>query len=343
MPSCPETSVRTSAHLLLVLALLAPAATAPTSAQERRDWDDLYRDGIALVNKKEWKAAEDALQQAMKSGPPSGRDVIRRGVFGRDDYFPEFYLGIVYLYTNRAADALTQFQVARKRGVNVKDRAFERLPEYEASAKELADAEAKKSAAATRNDQFKRLLADAQKFLAASRFDEAESAARQARDFNIDNAAADSVLQNVQKLRSTARLQEALKRDLSAAELRRLLTEYEAAGASVEEIRKRLEAAEATERRATAERAAMVAYFTGNYQQATNALNEAEKAEPLTPRGQFYRAVTLATQAVRGKAVNQALLQRARQAWQAASREPGAFQADLRYISPDIIRQLQGK
>lgn len=331
--------MRTLCCFCFVLTLLDVSALA----QDERDWADNYRDAIGLVSKRQWKEAEELLLRAIKAGPASGRNVIRRGVFGRDDYFPEFYLGIIYLYTNRATEAQAQFQAARKHGINIKEREFASLGDYEARARELSEVENKSRAAAARGEQFKRLMGEARKLLAASRHDEAESAARQARDLKVDDAAADALLQNIQRSRSASRLQEALKRNPSLPELRRLLAEYEATGAPLDELRNRIETAEIAERRNISERAAMVAFYTGNYAQAVNALNEAEKTLALTPRGQFYRAVTLATQATRGKAVNQGLLQRARQAWQAASQEPGVFQADLKYISPEIIRQLQGK
>lgn len=330
------------ARTLIVFVVALTTTVASMAAQGRRDWDDLYRDAVSLVAKSEWKKAEDVLLQAIKAGPPSGRGQIKR-VFGNDDYFPEFYLGVIYLYTNRPAEAQTQFQTARKRGINPRDREFQRLVEYETRAKELADADAAKRDVANRGQQFKRFIGDAQRLLGESRYDEAENAARQARAFNVDNAVADALLQNIQKARSSSRLQDALKRNPSLPELRRLLSEYDGSGVPLDDLRTRIEAAETSERRNTAERAAMVAFYSGNYSQAINALSEAEKTSALTTRGQFYRAVTLATQATRGKDVNQGLLQRARQAWQTANRNPDGFKADLRYISPEILRQLQGK
>jgi hypothetical protein len=332
--------VRTLSRIMLVIAVIATVTSV--SAQSRRDWDDLYRDAIELVAQRQWKKAEDVLLQAIKAGPPSGRGQIKR-VFGNDDYFPEYYLGVIYLNTNRPAEALTQFQAARKRGVNLRDREFQRLAEYEARAKELADAEASKRAAADRVQQFKRLVGDAQRLLGEGRYEDAETAAKQARALNFDNGLADGILQNIQKARSSSRLQDALKRNPALPELRRLLTEYESSGLPLDDLRERIATAERIERRNTAERAAMLAFYGGNYAQAITALNEAEKTFALTNRGQFYRAVTLAAQAVRGKEINQGLLQRARQAWQAANRNPGEFKTDLRYISPEILRQLQGK
>jgi hypothetical protein len=323
-------------------------ALVDVSAQRQRDWDDLYRDAKELIsraavsnNEQEWKTAEALLDQAIKTGPPSGRGVIKR-VFGSDDYFPEFYLGLIYLYTGRPAAAQAQFQRARKNNINLREREFQRLPEYEASAKTAAEAAAASAGAEKRRADFKRLLGDAVRLAGQSRFDEAESAARQARQLDIDNAEVDKVLQNIGRARGGSRLQEALKRNPGLPELRKLLEEYRDSGFSLDEVRRRIDALEAVERRNGAERAAMVAFYSGQYTQSLNALNEAEKALSLSPRGQFYRAVVLATQASRGKEINQGLLQRARQAWQQASQTPDAFKADLRYISPQILQLLRG-
>jgi hypothetical protein len=330
--------VRTLLVILLVLAIAAP----PLAAQRSRNWQDLYRDAIALVSKQQWKAAEDTLLQAVKAGPPSGRGQIKRALRSDEDYFPEFYLGVIYLNTNRPVDAQIQFQVARKRGIDLGEREFQRLPEYEARAKELADAEAKTRAAADRGAQFKTLLGQAQRAFTESRYDDAESAVRQALALNLDNTTANALLQNIARARASTRLQDALKRNPGLAELRRLLTEYADSGVNLDEVRRRIDAAEAVARRDTAERAAMIAYYNGQYTQSINALNEAEKALALSARGQFYRAVALATQATRGKVVNQGLLNRARQAWQQANQTPDAFKADLRYISPQILQLLRG-
>src|SRR5687767_4098414 len=99
-------------------------ALTPLTAQSNRDWQDLYREAIAHVAKRDWKPAEDKLLAAKKAGPPSGRGQIKR-TFGRDsDYFPEFYLGVVYLNTGRFADAQVQFQIARTRKIDIGEREF---------------------------------------------------------------------------------------------------------------------------------------------------------------------------------------------------------------------------
>ena len=328
-------------RVLLTLALVLFIA-APPAAQAKRAWEDLYREAIDLIAKQQWKKAEDTLQAAIKSGPPSGRGVIRR-TFGRDDdYFPEYYLGIVYLNTGRAPEAQIQFQVARKRGINLREKEFQQLPSLEERAATIVDAEAKKRAANAPGLRFKDLMGQAQRALADSRFEDAETAARQARGLNVDNAAADQLLQNITRTRANQRLQAQLKGSPSVAELRRMLTEFEGTGVSLDEVRKRIDAGEAIERRNGQERTAMIAFFAGQYTQAVAALAEAEKAAALSPRGHFYRALTLASLATRGKVTNQNQLREARKAWTIANERADTFKADLRYISPQILQLLRG-
>lgn len=328
---------------LLSLLIVWLAATAPGAAQARREWQDLYRDAIDHVAKGEWKQAEDKLTTAQKAGPPSGRDVIRRGVFARQDYFPEYYLGIVYLNTERAIQAETQFKVARARGLDPREKEFAQLPGLEARAASLAKAEREKAAAPDPKQVFRQQIESARAAIADGRFDDAERIARQARASNVDNAAADDMLVNVTRGRANARVQAALKGTPGLAELRRLLSEYGNAGINLDEVVRRIEGLEAAERRNVAERAAMVSFYSGNYGQSLNALTEAEKSGAgLSARGQFYRAVALASQATRGKSTNQNLLREARKAWAAANERPDDFKADLRYISPRILQLLRG-
>lgn len=326
-------------RLTLVLLVLA---TASLSAQGRFVWDDLYREAIRHVQRKEWKDAEAKLLESKKTGPESGRGVIRRGLLGRDDYFPEFYLGVVFVNTGRPALAIPQFQIARKRGLNPKDGAFRQIGEFESTAAAMMDAEVKaKPIPVDPRPQFKTLIDQAQRFLAESRYDDAEDAARQARGLNVDNAAVDTIVQTIDIRRRTARLQQQLTGNPSLAELGRLLTEYENTGVSVDDVRRRIAAAEAGEARATAERTGMIEFYSGNYQRALTLISDAEKIAPLTARGNFYRACSLASLATRGKATNQAQLREARRYYAIAAQQPDAFKNDLRYISPRLLQLLQ--
>jgi len=182
-------------------------ASLPLVAQQKVDWQDLYRQAVSHVQRSEWKPAEDKLLAAIKAGPKSGRDVIRR-FMDRDDYFPEFYLAVVYLNTNRYSEALVQFQLARKNGINARGE-FRQLNDLEKRARSLVDTETRKAEVVKPNPaaQFKTLMDRAQRAYTEGRFDEAEGAARQARDLNVDNAAAETLVQNIERAKHSAALQ----------------------------------------------------------------------------------------------------------------------------------------
>ena len=336
----------TRTRRLAVVCLLMASATLAAQDTGRAVWDDLYRDGIRHVRNREWRLAEEKLLESRKTGPPSGRGVIRRGLLGRDDYFPEYYLGVVYVNTNRPALALPQFQTARQRGINPKESEFRQIDEFETRANAMLEAEKRNAPAAPDpREQFKAFFGQAQRALSDGRYDEAEAAAKQARSLNVDNAAVDAFVLKLGAVRGGSRLQQQLRGNPSLPELRKLLSEYEGTGVSVDEVRRRItaaEAAEATAARARGERAGMIEFYSGNYQKALSAIAEAEKIAPLSARGNFYRACILASLATRGKTMNQGQLREARRFYTLAASQAGEFKDDLRYVSPRILQLLQG-
>ncbi len=313
----------------------------PIAAQQNNEWDDLYREAVRHVRAREWPQAEAKLLQASKTGPPSGPDVIRRGIMGRDDYFPEYYLGIVYLNTGRAAQAVTQFEIARRRRIDPRKSEFRQLGDLESRAKSIAEADAKLTAKPDPRVQYKMLVDQAQQLFNEARYDEAEAGARQAIGLGVPDGAAETLLQNIERIRGAARLKQALSRSLTLAELRQLLSDYEGTGVPVDELKRRLATAEGTEVRSRNERAGMIEFFAGNYQKSIGLLAEAEMGGPLTARGHFYRACSLASLATRGKGVNQAQLREARRSYALAAQSPDEFRNDLRYISPRLLQLLR--
>jgi tetratricopeptide (TPR) repeat protein len=309
-----------------------------------QDYDDLYRDAISHVRQREWQLAEQKLNQARKIGPPSGRNVIRRGLMGRSDYFPEFYLAVVYLNTGRAAEALPLFQAARQRGLNPRDSEFRQIGELESRANAIIEAEKRNAVPTgpTPQEQFKNSFGNAQRLFAEGRLDDAEAAARQARAFNVDNAAADGLLAKISSARATSRFQADLKRARTLADLRKLIDEYENTGINLDDVRRRITDGEAVETRSRFERVGMIEYYTGNYQKALAAIADAEKSAPLSARGNFYRACILASLATRGKTINQGQLREARRFYELAAKQPDVFKADLRFVSPRILELLKG-
>jgi tetratricopeptide (TPR) repeat protein len=332
--------VRSARCLAIVLVTLV---SLPLAAQQKVDWADLYRQAIGHVQRREWKPAEDKLLVAMKAGPKSGRGVIRR-FMDRDDYFPEFYLGVVYLNTNRVGAALVQFELARKNDVNTRAGDFRQLADLEKRARSILEADSRKAETEKPNPsaQFKTFMDRAQRAFSEGRYDEAEGAARQARDLNVDNAAADTFVQNVERAKHSAALQQELAKSPSLAELRRLRTEYEGKGVSLDEVIRLIAAGEAIEARARGERTGMIEFYAGNYQKSIAAIAEAEKAAPLSARGHFYRACSLASLATRGKTVSQTQLREARRAYAQAAEQADQFKNDLRFVSPRLIQLLKG-
>ena len=191
-------------------------------------YDDLYREAVRHVRNREWRQAEEKLLESRRTGPGSGRGVIRRGLLGRDDYFPEFYLGVVYLNTNRPALALPQFQTARQRGINPKESEFRQIDEFEIRANAMIEAEKKNAPPAPDpREQFKALFGQAQRAMNEGRYDEADAAAKQARSLNVDNAAVDGFVLKLGSVRGNSRLQQQLRGNPGLPELRKLLSEYE--------------------------------------------------------------------------------------------------------------------
>ena len=129
----------TAKRLVLAATMLMVLVTA-TGAQQRR-WFDLYDEAIQHIGKREWTLAETKLKQSQQNGPAPGRRVLRTGMF-RDDFFPDFYLGVVYLNTNRPKEALQQFQLARSQNLNIQDKEFLPIATYEVQAQRDAQSRA---------------------------------------------------------------------------------------------------------------------------------------------------------------------------------------------------------
>ena len=123
-----------------VAVIVAGSATA-----QQRQWFQLYDEAIVDVRQGAWQQAETKLRQAQKLGPAPGRNVLRYGMM-RGNFFPDFYLGVVFLNTGRPMDALRQFALARAQKINDQDREFGTIADMEnqarVDAKRLADAEA---------------------------------------------------------------------------------------------------------------------------------------------------------------------------------------------------------
>ena len=120
---------RLTAAVVLLVALSPNVGVAQSPT-----WFELYDEAIKHVQQGEYEQAEAKLLRAQKEGPASGRSVLRYGSL-RPAYFPEYYLGIVYVSTGRSQEALDQFQRARKANINTRDAEFRAITTFEGQAK----------------------------------------------------------------------------------------------------------------------------------------------------------------------------------------------------------------
>src|SRR5262245_13602084 len=90
----------------LAMTLWLLAFTPALAEQQQQQWYQIYYDARELVKKQQWRAAEEKLQEAIRLNPNSGRNVQQGR--SRDDYFPEYYLGVVYLKTSRPDLAIAE-------------------------------------------------------------------------------------------------------------------------------------------------------------------------------------------------------------------------------------------
>jgi tetratricopeptide (TPR) repeat protein len=297
-----------------------------TNAQQRR-WFELYDEAIQHVRRSEWTPAETKLQQAKKDGPAPGRTVLRYGML-RDDYFPDFYLGVVYLNTNRPKEALQAFQLARSQKLNVQDREFVPIADYE----NRAQRDAQRLAAAD--------LAPALPPLKP--IDKPAPAGDPVPPVPVSTAPVPDP--GAERKRLETQFDQALqKRDLPTArqvltELQKAVTDPKMAAAYAA----RVTTLDREIRLGASERSAMRAFFAGNYQQAVAAVNqiELELGGPLTPRGYFYRACGLAAQALRAPQVDTKALTEARRQYAEAMKSRQVIAPDRRYVSPRILQAL---
>ena len=362
---------------LAVVSLLIVAAPIHGVAQERV-WYELYDEAVKQVQAGEYDQAEAKLLSAQKSGPQSGRSVFRYGSL-RAPYFPEYYLGIIYVSTGRPKEALVQFQRARDAKIDTGAGEFRAIRTFEGQAKAAlsrgaiaTNKEPEKPPAnrpggdtptpATKPEvptgpavptpdyakQFADLLGTARTQLSQRSFDASQQSAESARDLAIkysltQRSQADLLLEEIRGARLASRVEAAIAlRDATTA--RRELGVLTAAAPAYrsDALRERVDALEREIRTNTLQRDAMRSFFGGNYEQAVKFLADAATVGPLTPRGHFYRACSLAALAAASpNPARDRRLEEARRSYAAAAAGASQFRNDLQYISPKV-RQLLG-
>ncbi len=169
-------SVRPFRWLMGVTPALVVALTLSVSAQSNRAsqaparWYDAYREGVAAVQRRDWVTAERRLLEARSSGQKPGRRVLMYGD-SYTSFLPDYYIGVVYLNTNRAQEAEGAFERVRSQGIiGVRD------PEYAAFERQGREA------------TFNRTFVDAQQLVAKGDFTQASNLLNQARATKVDDS-----------------------------------------------------------------------------------------------------------------------------------------------------------
>jgi hypothetical protein len=321
-------------RLVLALSLSMVLVTAAIAQQKR--WFELYDEAIQHVRRSEWSLAEAKLQQAKKDGPSPGRAVLRYGSW-RDDFFPDFYLGVVYVNIGRGKEALQQFQLARTQKLNVQDREFQQISQLETNARLL---EAVPGVTANNTEKPK---PPAPVPVETAKPEIAKPVETPAAPAPTPAAPAAPDL-SAERKRLESQFEQAIQgRNIGAA--RTLLVDLQKVQPDQKAIAgytARVNTLDRDIRLATSERSAMRAFFAGNYQQAVASLNaiEQELGAPLSPRGYFYRACGLAAQALRAPQVDNKALTEARRHYAEAMKNRQVIAPDRRYVSPRILQAL---
>jgi tetratricopeptide (TPR) repeat protein len=116
-------------RLSLIVAMLLTIGASPLSAQ--RTWEEFYEQAIDEIGKGQLQSAERKLLEAKKLNTQPGR----RRAYGMKflEYYPDYYLGVIYLKTGRQKEATERFAAAAKQGVP-KSGAFSQFDQLAAQA-----------------------------------------------------------------------------------------------------------------------------------------------------------------------------------------------------------------
>lgn len=193
--------------------------------------------------------------------------------------------------------------------------------------------------AATARVNFDRLLGDATRASAAGRLADARFSANQARELGVDTKRIDDLLKaiDVQDLTAQLNVQITSRQWPAAQALVARVAGLDPLNVAVREGRQRIARGIADD----GERGGLGAFYRGQYQQALEIFNGVP-TDARTPRTVFYMACSNAALALLDGPKGQVRLQAARDLYRGAQPNQGGFAVDRRYISPRILRALEG-
>jgi hypothetical protein len=364
----------------VALALILSVGTVESVVAQQR-WYEAYEQALDAIERRDWVRAEELLRTALTLNSRQGRRVLFYGT-RREDYLPDYFLGVVYANQGRAQEALDRFSKVERDGLVVNgSREYAELQRMSASARTqldkerlvrapgpppnipspLAPAPTTAAPVAIAPPTPPRTGGDA----AAA----AIEAARRAR-FNdlIATAAADIEAGHFDQARDRladaraigmdpARVAE-LERRASAAATERAIDsavarrDWADAQRRINELRQldarngRLRGYEAAMARGLAvaktERTALLAFYEGDYAKTIALLQPYSAGADASPRLLFYLACSNVAVGLLEGPAGGPRIKEAREFYARARVEAAALAVDRRFVSPTILVYLEG-
>ena len=335
--------------------MLVSLLVSPAAAQTR--WYDAYREAVRAIERRNWAAAEKLLAQAQTTGQkPSTRAYTYGDTYIR--FFPDYYLGVVYLNTSRYREAEAAFaRFASQKLITAKD------PEYAAFERQSREA------------TFNRSFGEAVQLAAKGELDEANTRLAEARATRIDDGKVTNLASDIKRRMDAATTAESNATETIAAagppanapapgsaatnrtaepppatapvNTTPAATKTPAAKTPASAARAPLvasapkSAAPAPMSSAPTDlRDGLLAFFANDYRRAVPLLENAARERGASPRARAFLSCARVALVLTGGASPQVLRQ-AREEFLSADLGSAMTAADRRYISPRVLEQLE--
>lgn len=323
-----------------------------TYAEEQ--WYEAYDQAIKAIAVKDWSTAESKLTVAKRLRLQPGKNIRTFGVH-RINFFPDYYLGVVYYNLGKKEEATVQFDLAEKSGTfQETDPEFLELQRM----RESMSRPPVPPQQIDKAERIARMLANAETFVNQGQLQAARSQLRSIQDIDPLNTSVLPLQSRIAKIENDLRTQvEKMRTPSEIARMKETLEagqKREPANKLYTELLGRLSQKEKTsigeqEAKVTREleldekmRKAMLAFYSGNYGLSQDLLNQVSEQKKDSAKLYFYMGCTNAAMALLAQNEKRAqmLEQASRQFAQSRKIDPN-FHYDERFISPRIISIYQ--
>ncbi|MEW6368141.1 MAG: hypothetical protein AB1714_26230 [Acidobacteriota bacterium] len=207
------------------------------------------------------------------------------------------------------------------------------ITQKEAELRAMAEADKKQA-------EFQTLLRQAEQALSARNYGQAKTLANQAGAANLDPQRVGNLLRSIDVAENVENLRKAAERSswVEAQRLSQAIEKLDPRNADLARFRAAIEQGLATQGVDELEKSALVAFYSGNYEQSASLLDRVAAQKKDSGRVYFYMGCANAALALMQGKQGDALMQKARQQFAQARRLNPSYQYDTKYISPKILR-----